>query len=73
MKNLTPYRYHGPISGVTLIDGKNELEVMLHDGAVVELPAEHEYTLTLLAEKRLSPVRTENPPTPDDKVNKERS
>ncbi|WP_207974291.1 hypothetical protein [Yersinia pseudotuberculosis] len=47
--------------------------MMLHDGAVVELPAEHEYTLTLLAEKRLSPVRTENPPTPDDKVNKERS
>ncbi|WP_432732478.1 hypothetical protein R0381_000003 [Jeongeupia wiesaeckerbachi] len=43
------YLYSGPTSGVTLQDGDEPREVMLHTGAEVELPAEHEYTKTLLA------------------------
>lgn len=49
------YRYSGPLSGVTLDDGR---EVMLHPGSAVELPPEHEYTQTLLALKHLSPLPT---------------
>ena len=40
------YSYKGPISGVTLADGK---EVMLLPGKEVELDAAHPYTKTLLA------------------------
>ena len=43
------YRYSGPTSGVTLQKGEEAQEVMLHTGAEVELPEEHEYTKTLLA------------------------
>jgi hypothetical protein len=47
------YQYKGPMSGVTLADGT---EVLLHDGQTVELPAEHEYTKTLLELGRLTPL-----------------
>lgn len=47
------YRYSGPLSGVTLDNGT---EVMLHPGADVELPAEHEYTKTLQALGHLTPA-----------------
>lgn len=50
------YRYSGPTSGVTLKKGEEAQEVMLHTGAEVELPEEHEYTKTLLALGHLTPV-----------------
>lgn len=50
------YLYKGPSSGVTLRDGEAETEIMLHDGAEVDLPAEHEYTQTLLALGHLTVV-----------------
>ncbi|QOK96813.1 hypothetical protein HF909_10460 [Ralstonia pseudosolanacearum] len=43
------YRYSGPTSGVTLQQGEDIQEVMLHTGTEVELPEDHEYTQTLLA------------------------
>lgn len=51
------YRYSGPASGVTLQKGEEAQEVMLHTGAEVELPEEHEYTKTLLALGHLTPVK----------------
>ncbi|HJU70383.1 MAG TPA: hypothetical protein VJ603_00900 [Paucimonas sp.] len=51
------YRYSGPTSGVTLHKGEEVKEVMLHTGAEVDLPEEHEYTMTLLALGHLSPVK----------------
>lgn len=53
------YRYSGPTSGVTLQKGADDnsaQEVMLHTGAEVDLPEEHEYTKTLLALGYLTPV-----------------
>ena len=50
------YRYSGPTSGVTLQQGEEAKEVMLHTGTEVDLPEEHEYTKTLLALGHLSPV-----------------
>ncbi|RAS18936.1 hypothetical protein DFO50_10292 [Microvirgula sp. AG722] len=50
------YRYSGPTSGVTLQEGEEVREVMLHTGVEVELPEEHEYTKTLLALQYLTPV-----------------
>ena len=50
------YRYSGPTSGVTLKKGEETQEVMLHTGAEVDLPEEHEYTKTLLALGHLTPV-----------------
>ncbi|WP_322080237.1 hypothetical protein [Burkholderia cenocepacia] len=52
------YQYSGPTSGVTLQDGEDVREVMLHTGAEVELPEDHEYTATLLAMGYLAPVST---------------
>ena len=50
------YRYSGPTSGVTLKKGEEAQEVMLHTGAEVDLPEEHEYTKTLLALGHLTPI-----------------
>ena len=47
------FTYHGPPSGVTLGNGE---EILLHTGAMVHLPEEHEYTRTLLARKLLTPA-----------------
>ncbi len=52
------YQYSGPTSGVTLQDGDDVQEVMLHTGAEVELPEAHEYTATLLAMGYLKPAST---------------
>lgn len=52
---MTTYKYSGPLSGVTLKDGKAVKEIMLHDGAVVDLPEDNEYTRTLLALGHLTP------------------
>ena len=59
------YRYSGPTSGVTLQKGaedKSAQEVMLHTGAEVELPEEHEYTKTLLALGHLTPLSAQTRP-----------
>jgi len=53
------WRYSGPLSSVTLRVGDENLDVVLHPGKIVRLPAEHEFTQTLVAQKRL--VRVEEP------------
>ena len=50
------YFYSGPTSGVTLQDGDKPREVMLHAGTEVDLPADNEYTKTLLALGHLKPA-----------------
>jgi len=57
--NIQAWRYSGPLSSVTLRVGDENLDVVLHPGKVVHLPAEHEFTQTLAAQKRL--VRVEEP------------
>lgn len=56
------YRYSGPTSGVTLQEGEEVREVMLHTGTEVELPEEHEYTKTLLALGHLTPLSAQTRP-----------
>ncbi|AOJ06382.1 hypothetical protein [Burkholderia mayonis] len=56
------YLYSGPISGVSLQDGTEVREVMLHPGAQVELPEQHEYTQTLIALGHLRPVAAQHEP-----------
>lgn len=56
------YRYSGPTSGVTLQKGEEAQEVMLHTGAEVDLPEEHEYTKTLLALGHLTPLSSQSRP-----------
>ena len=56
------YRYSGPTSGVTLKKGEEAQEVMLHTGAEVDLPEEHEYTKTLLALGHLTPLSSQSRP-----------
>ncbi|AOJ71034.1 MULTISPECIES: hypothetical protein [Burkholderia] len=56
------YLYSGPISGVSLQDGTEIREAMLHPGAPVELPEQHEYTKTLLALGHLRPVAAHDEP-----------
>jgi hypothetical protein len=51
------YNYKGPASGVTLADGT---EKMLYDGEEVELPAENEYTQTLVALGKLTEIAQPN-------------
>ena len=56
------YFYSGPTSGVTLQDGDQTREVMLHAQTEVDLPADNEYTQTLLALGHLKPVATDTQP-----------
>ena len=56
---LTSYLYHGPQSGVTLCvagqEGEEQtVDVVLYPGRKVELPADHEYTRALLAQKLIT-------------------
>jgi len=46
--NLQTYRYTGPVSGAALNWNGEILDVRLHPGKPVQLPAEHEYTQTLI-------------------------
>lgn len=70
---LTRYLYSGPQSAASLrvVEGKSTevLDVQLMPGKVVGLPAEHEYTKTLLALKHLEVQPAANTPkkTADDK------
>ncbi|PAK13995.1 MULTISPECIES: hypothetical protein [Burkholderia cepacia complex] len=50
------YQYSGPTSGVTLQDGNDVREIMLHTGREVDLPEQHEYTRTLQAMGYLKPA-----------------
>lgn len=60
---LTRYTYRGPRSATTLRVGPKAelLEVALIPGKPCALPADHEYTRTLLALKRLEPLAEEAP------------
>ncbi|WP_030129127.1 hypothetical protein [Pseudomonas sp. QTF5] len=58
--NLTRYLYTGPQSAVSLRVGDTgqPLDVQLLPDKPVELPADHEYTVVLLALKHLAPLPT---------------
>ena len=56
---MKEYCYSGPASGVTLSDGT---EILLWPGKNVILPENHEYVLTLVALKHLTPVPDEMKP-----------
>ncbi|CAH0143570.1 hypothetical protein [Pseudomonas brassicacearum] len=62
---LTTYRYAGPPSCASLRVGKTgeRLEVLLHPGQPVSMPADHEYTRVLLALKHLHPLHASPLPT----------
>ncbi|SDA63411.1 hypothetical protein SAMN03159443_01906 [Pseudomonas sp. NFACC15-1] len=62
---LTTYRYAGPPSCASLRVGKTgeRLEVLLHPGQPVSMPADHEYTRVLLALKHLHPQPVNPLPT----------
>ena len=62
--------YSGPPSGVTLQDGEQQREVLLHTGAEVDLPAEHDYTKTLVA---LNHLASAPEPAPQQKTAKARA
>ena len=70
---LTRYLYSGPQSAASLrvVEGKSAevLDVQLMPGKVVSLPAEHDYTRTLLALKHLEvqPAASTPKKTTDDK------
>lgn len=49
---MAQFRYRGPHSGATLADGR---EVLLWDGEVVDLPADHPYVMTLVGLGHLLP------------------
>lgn len=61
---LTRYRYNGPPSGVSLrLDNTQpSLDIQLHPGEPVELPADHDYTRVLLALNHLQPLPTHTRP-----------
>ena len=55
-KTDTKYRYSGPLTGVTLDDGR---EVMLHTGSEVLLPASNDYVKSMVAQGFLTEVPEE--------------
>jgi len=58
------YRYSGPVSGAALKHNGKVLDVRLHPNKTVQLPAEHEYTQTLLGLGFLRLVIEPVPPPP---------
>lgn len=53
MKTTTQYRYHGPLSSASIqVDGQT-IDVLLNPKRLVSLPADHAFTQTLVAQKRL--------------------
>lgn len=59
------YLYKGPPSGVTLQDGEDKREVLLHTGREVDLPEDHAYTKTLVALQHLISVpQSKSPKAP---------
>jgi hypothetical protein len=60
-KEMSRYRYSGPNSAVTLkvSDGKGGLkdqDALLWHGQEIDLPAEHEWVIVLLAKGFLTPI-----------------
>jgi hypothetical protein len=55
-KSLKRYRYDGPMSGVTLRDGKASREVMLIPGKEIELPDDNPHVKALAARGHLTEV-----------------
>jgi len=64
MMSLQTYRYSGPVSGAAINHAGHVLDVRLHPNKTVQLPAEHEYTQTLLGLGYLTPVVAPEPPPP---------
>lgn len=60
------YRYSGPLTAMTLSDGR---EVILSPGALVELPEEADITQTLIALGRLVPEPAETRKTKKEPSN----
>jgi hypothetical protein len=62
--NLTRYRYTGPQSAASLNvgDTAEPLDVQLLPNKPVALPADHEYTVVLLALKHLTPLPAHTKP-----------
>jgi len=69
MSQMTQYVYNGPIASVSLRIASRIVDVQLHPGKPVQLPAEHPYTQALVAQKRLvavAPIESIEPqPAPD--------
>lgn len=57
---MTDYIYQGPFQGLTLHDpaGAVLVEVVLHPGKPVSLPADHSHVVTLVAAGWLQPEPT---------------
>jgi len=55
-------RYSGPVSGAAINHNGKVLDVRLHPNKTVQLPAEHEYTQTLVGLKYLTLVAASEPP-----------
>lgn len=64
---MKAYTYSGPMSGVTLDDGR---EVLLHPNSAVELPEENEYVKTLIALGYLSEAPSSAPAAPQEEPKK---
>jgi len=65
--SMQTYTYVGPLSGASLRVNGKDLDVLLNPKTPVALPANHPFTQTLLAQKRLVAVpvtEAENPPPP---------
>jgi hypothetical protein len=60
---LTRYHYTGPDSSVSLRLGEDLLDVQLRHAHETMLPADHDYTQALLAQKLLQPANGEPAPT----------
>jgi len=63
---LQNYGYSGPVSGAAINHNGRVLDVRLHPNKTVQLPAEHEYTQTLLGLGYLTPVAASEPPAPPE-------
>jgi hypothetical protein len=61
----TKYIYRGPMTGVSLSSGeakkRQTRRVLLHDGGLVELPADHPYVARLVRMGRLVPPKEPEP------------
>lgn len=70
-KAVKRYRYEGPVSGVTLREGKSRREVMLQPGREVELPSDNPHVAALVARRHLIEVAPAPAPAPARKATKQ--
>lgn len=64
------YTYSGPMSGVTLDDGR---EVLLHPNSIVKLPSGNEYVKTLAALGYLTEAPASVPVVPPEETTKKKA